>query len=233
MKILGHRGAAGLILENTVASVEKALEFNVDGIEFDVRATKDDQAVIIHDETLERTHKITAKVADLTLAQVQELTQDHHFPVPSLSQILRAIGTRVPANVELKELAAVAPTLRTLNELAESGVIHSERILITSFDHSAVALLRKHTNRYTLGLLTDKAPSDSYWKLADSLDVAAVNISKDAVNKAFVEKAHADGREVMVYTVNDKGTADELSAMGVDAIFTDVPDQFVNGKRSP
>ena len=54
MEIYGHRGAAGVVLENTVASIKKAIELKVDRIEFDVRATKDSQPVVIHDDTLER-----------------------------------------------------------------------------------------------------------------------------------------------------------------------------------
>lgn len=225
MKIIGHRGAAGRVLENTVASIQKALELKVDGIEFDVRATKDGQPVIIHDETLERTHKIQGKIAELTLDEVQALTKDHEHPIPTLSQVLRVIGTKVPANVELKDLAAVAPSLRTLNQLVDAKIIAPEKILITSFDHTAVALFREHTERYLLGLLTDTIPGEAYWKLAKSLNVFSVNISKDAVNEAFVKTAHADGREVMVYTVNDQDVVKKLAAMGVDAVFSDVPDE--------
>ena len=114
MKIYGHRGAAGLVLENTVASIKKAIALGVDGVEFDVRTTKDGKAVIIHDETLERTHKKTGKIAKLTLSEIQNLIKKHPFPVPSLEQLLLAIGKKTPANVELKEIAAVAPTLRIL-----------------------------------------------------------------------------------------------------------------------
>lgn len=225
MKIYGHRGAAGLVLENTVASIQKAIELKVDGVEFDVRATKDGQAVIIHDETLERTHQIKSKIADLTLSEIQELTQGHEFPVPTLIQLMTSIGRKIPANVELKEIAAVAPSLHVLNKLTEANLINPESTLITSFDHSAVAMFREHTERYQLGLLTGKIPDEDYWQLAKSLDVFSVNISKDAVNADFVNQAHDDDRQVMVYTVNQRSTAEKLKVMGVDAIFSDLPDK--------
>ena len=229
MKIFGHRGAAGLVLENSIASIKKALELKVDGIEFDVRATKDGQPVIIHDETLERTHKIKAKISDLTFSELKALTEDHDFPVPTLSQVLRVIGKQVPANVEFKELAAVAPSLRTLNELVEAKAIDPEKILITSFDHTAVAMFREHTERYQLGLLTGKVPGEAYWRLAKSLNVFSVNISKSAVTEAFVQRAHGDHREVMVYTVNEKDVVQKLATMGVDAVFSDFPDRVRSG----
>lgn len=225
MKVFGHRGAAGVVLENTVASIQKAIALKVDGVEFDVRITRDGDPVIIHDETLARTHNIESKIADLTSSELQKLTQGHAFPVPTLSQLLRAIGKKVPANVEIKELAAVPSTLQTLNSLTEADVIDPRDILITSFDHTAVTLLREHTNRYKLGLLTGKIPGEAFWKLAQSLDVYSVNISKNVVNEAFVERAHQDSRAVMVYTVNEIDDARRLAAMGVDAIFSDVPDQ--------
>ncbi len=225
MEIYGHRGASGVVLENTVASIKKAIELKVDGIEFDVRATKDSKPVVIHDDTLERTHKIKGKVADLTLAELQALVKDTEFPVPKLSQIMTAIGKKVPANLELKEIEAVGPTLNVLNEMVEAKMISPEQILITSFDHKAVALFREHTEKYKLGLLTGEIPEEAYWDLAKSLDVYSVNISKKAVNEEFVKRAHKDGRKVMVYTVNEKPVAEKLEAMGVDAIFSDVPDK--------
>lgn len=225
MEIYGHRGAAGYVLENTVASVKKALELKVDGIEFDVRATKDRRPVIIHDETLKRTHKIDKATDKLTMAEIRSLTKTAEFPVPTLDQIMLAIGKKVPANVELKEIEAVQPSLKVLNDMAEKKLIDPKRVLITSFDHEAVKLFREHSERYKLGLLIGKLPGESYWKLAKTLDVYSVNISKKAVNEAFVERAHKDGRKVMVYTVNEKRVADRLKTMGVDAIFSDVPDK--------
>jgi len=223
MEIYGHRGAAGVVLENTVASIEKAIELRVDGIEFDVRVTRDSKAVVIHDETLERTHDVSGKIAELTLAELQAIVKDMKFPVPTLSQILTAIGNEVPANVELKEIEAVVPTLGVLNELANTNVISAEMILITSFDHRAVSLVREHMEPFKLGLLTREIPDEPYWQLAKSLDVYSVNISKNSVNDEFVTRAHLDGRKVMVYTVNEKEDAEKMEAMDVDAIFSDVP----------
>lgn len=70
MLVIGHRGAAGLAPENTLVGVEKAIEAKVDGIEFDIRSTKDGKLVALHDSSL---YRITGKnryVSDLTLKKL-------------------------------------------------------------------------------------------------------------------------------------------------------------------
>lgn len=235
MKIFGHRGAAGLVLENTTASVRKALALGVDGVEFDVRITQDHVPVVLHDESLERTHQIAAKLADLTWLQVQEQvgqqTSQAERAIPSLNDVLNAIQDEcekigrdgVVVNVEMKEIAAVLPSLDVLTRLSAAGVIVPDDILITAFDHDAVSLVREHTEHFKVGLLTRHLPEEAFWSLAESLDAYSVNISKDAINEDFVKRAHTCGRQVMVYTVNSPSEAKKLASWNVDAIFSDDP----------
>ena len=60
--IFGHRGSPTYITENTIASFEKAIEQGVDGLEFDVRLSKDKKIIIFHDATLQRLAGINKKI---------------------------------------------------------------------------------------------------------------------------------------------------------------------------
>lgn len=225
MQVFGHRGAAGHVAENTLASFRKAISLDVDGIEFDVRVTRDCQPVVIHDATIDRTSSESGTVAELSLKQLRELTREESEMVPTLEETLTEIGPGVRVNVELKELAAGEPTLAVLNDCVAAGAIRSADVLVTSFEHEAVERFRSKTRDFAVGLLTKGIPKDSYWELAKSLKAVSANIDLASVDRQFVRRAQDAGVEVMVYTVNTKSDADRMRELGVDAIFSDYPDR--------
>src|SRR5258705_12537702 len=71
--ILGHLGASALAPENTLAAFSRAISDGADGIEFDVRLSRDGGAVVIHDASLKRTGLINRPVSDLTAAELGEV----------------------------------------------------------------------------------------------------------------------------------------------------------------
>ena len=79
--IIGHRGASAVALENTIAAFEAAIAAGADGIEFDVRLSRDGVPVIIHDDTLSRTHGVRRRVVDLTAEELRSVG------VPSLREL--------------------------------------------------------------------------------------------------------------------------------------------------
>ena len=78
MNIIGHRGAAGLAKENTLASIEAAIKNKVDGIEFDIYVTKDNQIVLSHEDNLLRTFSIDKNLSSLSLKQITRLNNRRH-----------------------------------------------------------------------------------------------------------------------------------------------------------
>ena len=81
---IGHRGAAGHVLENTLGSIEKAIELGVDYVEIDLRLTRDGHVVILHDATVDRTTTGHGRIKDLTLAQVKRIKTKDRKHVPTL-----------------------------------------------------------------------------------------------------------------------------------------------------
>ena len=231
MKIYGHRGAAGHVAENTIASMQRALDLEVDGIEFDVRLSADGVPVVIHDETLDRTTDVRGLVKDYSAAELSSQTRkaEANVFVPTQMETLQAIGTEIAVNVELKELAATEPTRSVLLSAIEQQIVRPEQIIITSFDHDAITLYRSisqaDAQQLSVGLLTRGLPDDSYWPLARKVQASSVNIDLGSVDPEFVRRAHARDYLVMVYTVNTTEDAARMRALKVDAIFSDFLDQ--------
>jgi glycerophosphoryl diester phosphodiesterase len=120
--VIGHRGAAGLVPENTLPSFRQAYACGVNAVELDVYLVES-ELVVIHDDTLERTTDCTGEVGEHTVAELRECDAAHWWspgkaptqPDEQLDHPLRGTGVTVPT---LRELLAWAATLRDVPELA-------------------------------------------------------------------------------------------------------------------
>jgi glycerophosphoryl diester phosphodiesterase len=101
MKVIGHRGAAGLAPENSIRAIKAGLRAGVDGIEFDVRLSKDGQLFLCHDPTLERTHNVDEHISNLTAAQLLKIKSQDGDHVPTLKEALKVCG-QTPVYIEAK-----------------------------------------------------------------------------------------------------------------------------------
>jgi glycerophosphoryl diester phosphodiesterase len=91
MKVIGHRGAAGLALENSLESIRLANSLPVDGIEIDIRLTADNQFVLCHDPTLSRTSDSHLYINASSLKELKKATLNNGEKIPALEQVLSTI----------------------------------------------------------------------------------------------------------------------------------------------
>ena len=216
--IIGHRGAAGLQPENTLAAFRTGVALGVDGVELDVRCVGD-ALVAFHDEALDRTTDGHGALAQADLDTVLHLDAGHGEHVPTLEQVLAAVPARVLVNVELKGPGTAEPAAQRLSGL-------SRRLLVSSFDHDRLRDFRARCAR------TPVAPLVGAWapaldQVAHALDAWSVNIANRLVTAARVAAIHGWGCRCLVYTVNSARRARRLRAMGVDGVFTDYPDRLL------
>ena len=220
--LIGHRGAAGLAPENTLASFAKAVALGVDGVELDVRLVED-ELVVIHDERVDRTTDGSGLVGELSLAQLRRLDAGAGERIPTLTEVLAAVPSRCLVNVELKGAGTAASVARTLG---------GERrpLLVSSFDHGELAQF------HALCPDVPCAPLIGRWqagleRVAKSLDASAVNLADRLASAERVAKIASWGCRSLVYTVNDAQRAQRLKGMGVAGVFTDYPDRLAFGSK--
>src|SRR5439155_5331861 len=99
---VGHRGAAGHVTGNTLASIAKALALGVDFVEIDVRATRDGHPVVFHDRRVDGTTDGSGAVIELTLEEMSRLRTADGQPIPTLDEALAAINNRVGVMLDIK-----------------------------------------------------------------------------------------------------------------------------------
>ncbi|MDR1791547.1 MAG: glycerophosphodiester phosphodiesterase [Propionibacteriaceae bacterium] len=241
MQLWAHRGANRKAPENTLAAFQLAVEAGVDGVEFDVQLSNDGHPVVIHDEKLDRTTDGTGWVAVYPLESLQELDCGDGQHIPTLDEVLELLApTEVRLNVELKNSVVPYPGLeaKVVSALARHGLLTraasvEPRVVLSSFDLESVRRLARMRLAAEVAALYEY-PIFFPFRRTRNLGATAIHPHAVAVRSArYVERAHAAGLKVRVWTVDDPTRQAELAAWGVDGIFTNsVPSSSTKGRGS-
>ena len=100
--VIGHRGARGHVAENTLASIEKAMELGVDGVEIDVFRCATGELVVFHDKTLEKLTDGLGYIEQMTLDSIKQFRVLGKEPIPTLNEVMDLIDGKIQLNIELK-----------------------------------------------------------------------------------------------------------------------------------
>lgn len=222
---IGHRGACGHEPENTITSFKKALELNVDVIEFDVYTLKDGHTVVLHDDTLERTTNGTGKIMDKTFEEIRKLDAGKGEKIPTLEEVLDVIDRKVLVDIELKGEKTAKPTLEIIEKYIKEKNWSYEDFLISSFNIRELKDLRNINKNIKVGILISKDP-DNYYELAKELNAQFLGLDKELVNKEFIEKAHEKGLKVFSWTDNKIEEINKFKEFGIDGICSNYPDKL-------
>ncbi len=227
--VVGHRGAMSHAPENTFASFSLALQQGADLVELDVHLTADEVAVVIHDETLERTTDGRGAVSRLTLAELRQLDAGSWFGpafagerVPTLDEVLDWAAPRVPLAVELKGVPHPHPRLV---EVVVGAIQHHamlERVALIAFDHPALANARALEPRLQCGVLYACRPADPL-ALARAVGAEALLPHWSFVVADDVARAQAVGLAFQPWETSDPDVIAALLAAGVDGIASNSP----------
>lgn len=217
--LIGHRGIPVLSPENTIASFLLAIEYGADGIELDTQPTRDGIPIVIHDQTLERTHHNTKKVADLSMDEVNSLKD-----IPTLEATLNALPNGAFVNIELKDKGHLSKQY-FIGQVAKACKPHLSRlqILLSSFQCSLLWEVKKQQLPYPFGLIVSSEwhylPAALFCTLLLCPD--SIHLDQRLAQKPLIRFLRAFGKKVLVWTVNDPQRAQRLIANGANGIFTD------------
>jgi glycerophosphoryl diester phosphodiesterase len=231
---IGHRGASGILPENTLPAFLEALKLGAKAIEFDVQLTRDLVPVVIHDETLERTTDGTGRVEDRTLAELCRLDAGAWFApelagtrIPTLEETLDALAGRAILNIEFKpDSRTEALVDRALALVGQFGLL--ETAVFSSFEPAALEVLRRRSPDARIGVLAASGPIAPFLARAEELRAVNLHPAAALVNRALVDAAHGPGLNVWVWTVNSPRRMAALATMEVDGIFSDHPDRVAS-----
>jgi glycerophosphoryl diester phosphodiesterase len=221
--IYGHRGASAHVRANTVDAYALAIELGADGVELDVRPSRDGAIVIHHDD---RSAPDAPPFVDLDLAEIKATTPW----VPTLDEAWEVLGPTALLNIEIKNDPREAdydPTVGFAASIADWVARHNtaDRVLVSSFDAAMLAAFKSHSPITPTGQLAVTA-SDPFDVIAQARadGHVSVNLSLARTLPDAAEIVEAAGElAVLVWTVNEPAHAVALAGAGVGGIFTDDP----------
>lgn len=228
MIITGHRGALGSEPENTLRSFRRAVADGCDEIEFDLRVTADDQLVVLHDATVDRTTSGTGAVEDLTFAELRALDAGLGEVVPTWAETVETVGVRLQA--EVKAARAVPLLVRSLAADPELAA----RTMVTSSHADILLAVRRALPGQSTGLIFGRTP--------DVADVLALTRAAEAgtalcgiagLTVEGVAELHRQGLDVTAWPVPDAATYARAVGLGVDGVTTDHPERLTRVGTTP
>lgn len=223
--IMAHRGASAILPENTLSAFQQAADDGADIIETDLHFTKDDELVLIHDDTLERTVEASGRVRDYTLSQIKEFKirqppnrQDVVERVPTLQELIELTQANMPLALELKDPLFDQPGYgeKLISVLSNAGLLG--RCTVISFNKSRMKRVEGLAPALVGGWITlfNFLPTHSvellgpFWPLL-------------LVNPFYVAWAHRLGKVVTPLDTTPEPRLWLYLALGVDVILTDNP----------
>jgi Glycerophosphoryl diester phosphodiesterase len=240
--IIGHRGASAVAPENTLAAFREAIAVGADGVEFDVRLTRDGVPVVIHDSSLRRTGGLSQRIADVTWAELAKIDVGSWFSgsfanetVPSLAELFTLFqSNNSTLYLEMKcdspkEYAPLAEACCRL--IAEHGL--KERVMIECFQLPALGVVRDIDSGIKTVALFEPSISPSLLSdqsiINNATDVGAIALALHhrLARRSLVQKARDAGMHVAVWTVDDPAWLERARSIGIDALITNNPAKFV------
>ncbi len=229
---IAHRGASGSKPENTKSSFLEAIRLKADIIEFDVHKTKDNQIVVIHDSTIDRTSNGTGKVSSLTLKELKSFnvgTAQNHQTISTLKEALQLIDKKATILVELKKTIKGFEPL-VLKEIAR--IPQHNHIWIHSAYFPILKNVRKLNPSIKLGYIVyfsyfHHLFRNYYKRLSRKYNISFFSIDAIYGNQFFIQdfikELQQEEINVFTWTVNDFMTMNKVINWGVDGIISNYP----------
>jgi glycerophosphoryl diester phosphodiesterase len=221
--IIGHRGAAGSALENSLAAIRAGSEENADMIEVDVQLTSDHVPVLFHDWDLRRLAGRSEIVERTSLDRLRGIElpspcDEGRASIPTLEEALEASAPGLTINLELKRRFHHPDDIaRALRPTVEAG----PPLLVSSFDWNLLAAFRRLWRGLPLAPI-GRYTSSALLQAADELGAFSIHAHRELAPEVL-EQNECVERPILAYTVNDPEEARHLVHLGVAGLFTDDP----------
>lgn len=229
VKVLAHRGIRSLWPENSLIALTKAAELGADGIECDLRSTRDGHIILMHDPTVDRTSAGQGVAGELTLAEIRRLdlrgpegSVERSTGVPTLDQVLAAlVPTGIHLRLEVKEPGfepALVARIRALGLMS--------RTVISSFLPSVIMAVKDADPSMQTALIAAKLADSEYEHVRpyiNGVDLAG----GPALTAGAIDRVRGDGLVLTIWAVNSKARFDEVIGFEPDYVMTDYPQRIL------
>ncbi len=222
--VIGHRGAMGHETENSLASIQKALDLGVDMIEIDVFQISSGEIVVFHDEMVDRLTNGPGKIEEYNIYDLKRLTLDGGHKIPMLQDVLKLIDNKVSLNIELKGANTSDRVNFIMDYYIEQKNWSPENFIISSFNWEELRTMRKLNDEVAIAVLTEENPIDAI-PIAKELNAVAINPYFKNLDLEVANEIRDAGFKIYTWTVNEPADIDAMKRISVDGIITNFPER--------
>jgi len=246
--VIAHRGGTSLGPENTLHTFQRAVDLGVHVLEMDVRSTKDDHLVVLHDRTVDRTTDAPGPVEKYTLAELKELDaafrwspdngrtyplRNKGIKIPTLAEVFKTFP-KTRMNIEIKD-----PKPNVIPDFCRLIREHNmtTKVMVASFDVDVLEEFRSlcpevatsagFTEAFLFYYLQKMRLASVYSPNMQAMQIPETHDNRQVVNRRFMKAARDRNLRVHVWTINDVDSMKQYLKLGVDGIMTDYPDRLM------
>ncbi len=238
--VIAHRGISAKAPENTLAAFLRAAGIpGIDMVELDVRLSRDEQVIVLHDRSLQRTTTGNGPARKYTLNELKTVDAGSWFHpsfsserIPTLQEVCEAVRGKCWIDIEIKSdfLHREPPGLleqRVLDIVRAAGC--SDQVVYSSFDHQLMANVKQiqpgAATAVIYSILRDYGRMPS--KLARRVGASVFVCAKQELTQTMVRDAHEHKIPLYVYTLNSTTDIQKMMNLGVQGIISDTADDVV------
>ena len=232
---IGHRGARGYEPENTLASFQKALNMQVDGIELDVHLSADGEIIVIHDETIDRTTNGKGFVNALSLRKLKAFRIDGKYDprhlaeltqqIPTLKEVFDLVNQDCFINIELKSYEVTDKVVALIEKYVTKKGWKYDQFLVSSFDWNALQQVAFLNDKIPIGVLTE-TDLDLALAFAKFIQAKSIHPHFHLLTKENTAQMQKKGLQVFPWTINELEDIQKIKTFNVNGIITDFPNRI-------
>lgn len=232
-KIIAHRGFSGVAPENTLIAFQKAIDVGAEYFELDVHKSKDNELIVIHDKSVDRTssNNTIGNIADLTYDEISKSKVGYSSKfnnlfndekIPTLKEALELAKGKIKVCIEIKVHDAEKEVLKIINE-----VDVKDEVIIFSFYYPVLEKIRTMNKTIPILYLESESNNETIQK-ALAINAMAIGLgSKSILSKKYIQDANKQGIEVWRWTVDDEDEMKSLIDIGINGIITNYPNKGI------
>ncbi|MBS1791353.1 MAG: glycerophosphodiester phosphodiesterase [Acidobacteria bacterium] len=228
--VIAHRGASAYQPENTLAAFALAIVQGAQMIELDLHLSRDQQVVVIHDETMDHTTNCKGLVGQLTLDEIKRADAGKGERVPTLDETLDLTSGKVRLYLEIKDRKAAPETLRIIRSRK-----CQDEVMFASFDIELMRQLGEEVRDIELGVIlgTETLNPVVRWREAfpwialRHVNYQVLCMQVELCMRYLTKRTKAQGKKLYVWTADEDRQFSRMLQLGIDGIVTNKPDRLV------
>lgn len=218
IEVVGHRGAAGILPENTIPGFEHAIALGCGATECDLRLSADGQLIICHDATVDRTTDGSGAVLEMTFDQLRALDAGGGAPLPTYDEVLATCAGRIILLSEMKAAGTPAPAVAAVRARGLEASVY-----FTSFQLDLLEEVRALGDDLLLAAIYSAPVPEDFDRLA-AMRVSAVDVHWRNLTPEFVQQVLARGWTARGWNPNTAEDVRTTLDLGVTSVSSDYPD---------